>query len=116
MCYATHRVIDGVLALVANDDVRAGDVTQVHATVGTAQASMLRNHAPRTGLEAKFGLEFAVTSALVARKAGLRELTDEFSIASKGGDVMTGEIRPPPTRSVPSSHIRTHLSRRARTQ
>jgi 2-methylcitrate dehydratase PrpD len=89
MCYATHRVIDGVLALVANDDVRAGDVTQVHATVGTAQASMLRNHAPRTGLEAKFSLEFAVASALVARKAGLRELTDEFVNRPEVRDVMT---------------------------
>ena len=39
---------------------------------------MLRNHAPVTGLEAKFSLEFAVASALVAGKVGLSELTDEF--------------------------------------
>ncbi len=39
---------------------------------------MLRNHSPVTGLEAKFSLEFAVASALVARKVGLSELTDEF--------------------------------------
>jgi len=39
---------------------------------------MLRNHAPANALEAKFSIEFAVASALVARSVGLRELTDEF--------------------------------------
>jgi 2-methylcitrate dehydratase PrpD len=53
-------------------------VATVEATIGETQAAMLRNHAPRTGLEAKFSLEFAVASALVARRVGLAELTDEF--------------------------------------
>jgi 2-methylcitrate dehydratase PrpD len=78
MCYGAHRVIDGVLDLAAAYDLKAGDVMQVDATVGVAQASMLRNHAPVTGLEAKFSLEFAVASALVRRRVGLAELTDEF--------------------------------------
>ena len=39
---------------------------------------MLRNHRPVTGLEAKFSLEFAVASSLVARSVGLAELTDTF--------------------------------------
>ena len=78
MCYATHRVIDGVLGLVTAHDVKPADVARVHAWVGVAPASMLRNHAPVTGLEAKFSLELAVASALVARKVGLRELTDAF--------------------------------------
>lgn len=78
MCYATHRVIDGVLDLAKAHGVAANDVKAVVATVGPAQASMLRNHDPRTGLEAKFSLEFAVASALVARSVGLSELTDSF--------------------------------------
>lgn len=78
MCYATHRVIDGVLDLVKAHDVKPGDVKEVHASVGVAQASVLRNHSPATGLEAKFSLEFAVASALVARKVGMQELTDGF--------------------------------------
>jgi 2-methylcitrate dehydratase PrpD len=89
MCYATHRVIDGVLALATTHDVKPADVKEVHASVGAAQASMLRNHAPRTGLEAKFSLEFAVASALVARKVGLGELTDEFVARPQVRDVMT---------------------------
>jgi aconitate decarboxylase len=78
MCYATHRVIDGMLDLVNAHDVKAADVAKVHATIGIAQASMLRNHSPQTGLEAKFSLEFAVASSLVARKVGLQQLNDEF--------------------------------------
>jgi 2-methylcitrate dehydratase PrpD len=78
MCYATHRVIDGVLDLARVNGVRASDVERVDATIGTAQAGMLRNHTPVTGLEAKFSLEFAVAAALVAGKVGLSELTDRF--------------------------------------
>lgn len=78
MCYAAHRVIDGVLDLAAAHDLRPDNVAAVHATIGATQAAMLRNHVPATGLEAKFSLEFAVASALVARRVGLRELTDGF--------------------------------------
>src|SRR5690606_31148189 len=77
-CYATHRVIDGVLDLARAHKLRGEDVKEVRARIGTAQASMLRNHSPETGLEAKFSLEFAVASALVAGKVGLSELTDAF--------------------------------------
>lgn len=78
MCYSAHRTADAVLALTAQENLRAEDVASVECVIGTAQAGMLRNHAPVTGLEAKFSLEFAVASALVARRVGLRELTDEF--------------------------------------
>jgi len=77
-CYATHRVIDGVLDLARANGVRSVDVEEVRARIGISQASMLRNHKPVTGLEAKFSLEFAVASALVAGKVGLDELTDAF--------------------------------------
>lgn len=89
MCYATHRVIDGVLDVVRANEVKPGDVAAVHATVGGTQASMLRNHAPVTGLEAKFSLEFAVASAVVARRVGLRELTDEFVTQPQVREMMT---------------------------
>jgi len=78
MCYATHRVIDGVLDLARANSVKPADVERIEATIGSTQAGMLRNHAPVTGLEAKFSLEFAVASALTAGKVGLSELTDEF--------------------------------------
>lgn len=78
MCYATHRVVDAALDLVEAHDLKPGDVKEIRATIGQTQATTLRNHDPVTGLEAKFSLEFALASALVARKVGLNELSDEF--------------------------------------
>ncbi len=78
MCYATHRVIDAVLDLARKHELKPEQVRGVHATVGVAQASMLRNHRPVTALEAKFSLEFAVAAALTARSVGLAELDDAF--------------------------------------
>jgi 2-methylcitrate dehydratase PrpD len=78
ICYATHRVIDAVIDLARAENLQPEDVSSVHASIGVAQASMLRNHAPETALEAKFSLEFAVASALVARAVGRAQLSEEF--------------------------------------
>ena len=53
---------------------------------------MLRNHSPVTGLEAKFSLEFAVASALVAREVGLAQLTDKFVAAAPVREAM-GKVK-----------------------
>jgi len=78
ICYATHRVIDGVISAARRENLHPEQVSAVHAQIGKTQASMLRNHAPQTGLEAKFSLEFAVASSLVAREVGLAQLNDAF--------------------------------------
>lgn len=78
MCFATHRLIDAALDLARQHEISATDVEALQATIGPAQASMLRNHRPQTGLEAKFSLEFALAAALVARQVGLAQLHDEF--------------------------------------
>lgn len=78
ICYATHRAIDAMLDLVAAHDLAPDDVRAIRTEVGETQRVMLRNRTPRTGLEAKFSIEFAMASALVARRVGLAELTDAF--------------------------------------
>jgi aconitate decarboxylase len=78
MCYATHRSIDAFTDLVKAHDLKDGDVAGIDVTIGKTQSMMLRNHRPQTGLEAKFSMEFAMASALIARRNGLNELTDEF--------------------------------------
>ena len=79
VCYSSHRTIDGVLAIVERENLKAEDISKVHVTMGHAQASMLRNKHPMTGLEAKFSAQFAVASAVVARQVGLSQLTDAFA-------------------------------------
>ncbi len=77
-CYCTHRAIDSALDLLAANPVRAGAVERVTVRISDYFATVLRNHAPETGLAAKFSIEFAMASAIVARRVGLRELTDAF--------------------------------------
>ena len=78
MCYSAHRSIDAVLDIVTRENLQADQVRKVSESIGRAQSSMLRNHRPETGLEAKFSLEFAVAAALTERRVGLAELTDGF--------------------------------------
>jgi 2-methylcitrate dehydratase PrpD len=78
ICYGAHRAIDGALDLATRHDLRPADVEQIRVTTGEMQMLMLRNARPRTALEAKFSMQFAMASALVARSVGLAQLTDEF--------------------------------------
>lgn len=78
ICYATHRSIDAALGLVERYDLKPDTVERIHVLTGETQLRMLRNSAPKSGLEAKFSMQFAMASALVARKVGLGELTDGF--------------------------------------
>jgi len=78
MCYATHRSIDAMLDLAEQHNLKPDAIDEIHVRIGDAQDLMLRNREPKTALEAKFSIEFALASALVARKVGLKELDDGF--------------------------------------
>jgi 2-methylcitrate dehydratase PrpD len=78
ICYATHRSIDAMLDLAERHDLKLDDVREIRPVIGETQRKMLRNRDPKNGLEAKFSIEFAMASALVARNVGLAQLTDAF--------------------------------------
>jgi 2-methylcitrate dehydratase PrpD len=78
LCYCTHRALDGMLDLLRADRVDAGKVSRVVVSTSPRYATILRNHAPQTGLEAKFSMEFAMASAMIAGRASPAELTDGF--------------------------------------
>jgi 2-methylcitrate dehydratase PrpD len=78
ICYATHRSIDAMIDLAVTHDLKPDDVGEIRVTIGETQRLMLRNRDPRNGLEAKFSIEFAMASGLVARQVGLAQLTDGF--------------------------------------
>ncbi len=78
MCYGTHRAIDAMLDLAEEHNLSPDAIEEIHVRMGDAQDIMLRNRAPTTALEAKFSMEFAMASALIARKVGLKELDDGF--------------------------------------
>ena len=78
LCYCTHRAIDGALDLLREQKVGADNVRSITVSTSRRNATILRNSRPKTGLEAKFSMQFAMASSIVANRVGLRELTDEF--------------------------------------
>ncbi len=78
ICYAAHRAVDATLDLVVRHDVKPADVGHVRVSTGAMQMLMLRNERPQTALEAKFSMQFAMASSLVARSVGLAQLSDDF--------------------------------------
>ena len=78
LCFCTHRALDGLLDLIAANPVAAEKVGRVTVSISRTHATILRNHLPQTGLEAKFSMEFAMASVLAAGRAGLVELQDHF--------------------------------------
>jgi 2-methylcitrate dehydratase PrpD len=78
ICYATHRAIDAAVDLATRHDLKPADVDRVRVSTGAMQMLMLRSEHPQTALEAKFSMQFAMASSLVARSVGLSQLSDEF--------------------------------------
>jgi 2-methylcitrate dehydratase PrpD len=81
LCYCTHRALDAVLDLDGEQQIDPAKVNSVTVSTSRLNTKILRNHLPQTGLEAKFSMEFAMASALVAKRAGLAELTDDFVLS-----------------------------------
>lgn len=74
VCYALHRAIDTALELrIPVENIQAVDVR-----LGKFQAGMLRHSAPQNAPDAKFSAEFAIAAALLERRVGLSELSDDF--------------------------------------
>jgi len=63
---------------LAAHPVKPEDVRKVSVHLGAFTSKVLRNHQPDTGLAAKFSMEFAMASGIIARRVSLAELTDPF--------------------------------------
>ena len=77
-CYGTHRAIDAMLDLVGAHPVKPEEVKKVSVHFSSLTNNVLRNRQPDTGLAAKFSMEFAMASGLIAHRVSLAELTDSF--------------------------------------
>ncbi|HEV8680823.1 MAG TPA: hypothetical protein VGQ90_15715, partial [Stellaceae bacterium] len=77
-CYCTHRALDAMLDLLAKRPLKPSEIGRITVSISKTHSLILRNHAPQTGLEGKFSMEFAIAAAVVSRRASLGEYTDEF--------------------------------------
>lgn len=81
VCYRAHRAIDAMLGLVRSRGLAPADVKAIAVRFSPSHAVILKNHRPRTAIDAKFSIEFALACALVAQRVGLRDLVDEFVLS-----------------------------------
>jgi 2-methylcitrate dehydratase PrpD len=70
--------MDALLELVEEHGLTPKNVKEVRLRAGPNILEPLRYQAPVNELEAKFSLQFGLSSILLEGKAGLREYTDEF--------------------------------------
>jgi 2-methylcitrate dehydratase PrpD len=77
-CYCTHRALDAMLDLLDRHPLTPQEIDRITVSLSETHALILRSHRPRTGLEGKFSMEFAMAAAVIARRAGLTEYTDAF--------------------------------------
>jgi 2-methylcitrate dehydratase PrpD len=88
VCYGMHRLLNGIGDLRAANRFGADDIAAVEVEIGDTQARMLRNHRPRTALEAKFSAEFGMAAMVIAGDCSAAELTESFVTRSDVGDFM----------------------------
>ena len=67
-----------MLDLLAKRPLKPAEIARITVAISRTHSVILRNHAPQTGLEAKFSMEFAMAAAVIARRASLSEYTDAF--------------------------------------
>ena len=73
---ASQRSIDSVLTYTKANPLDPNRIVRVTPCVSAKHAAVMPFHRPRTALEAKFSLEFAVASALRYGAVGLAQLAD----------------------------------------
>lgn len=78
-----HPTMDAVRELVLDQDLRPEGIERIDVGVTQHIRNPLRYQRPRTGLEAKFSLEFGVTMMTLKRKAGIHQYTDETAMSSE---------------------------------
>jgi 2-methylcitrate dehydratase PrpD len=92
LCYCTHRAIDGMLDLLREQQVPSEEVSSITVSTSRRNATILRNARPQTGLEAKFSMQFAMASSIIAGRVGLSELTDSF-VQRQDVQALLGKVR-----------------------
>jgi 2-methylcitrate dehydratase PrpD len=77
-CYGLHRSIDGMLQLHAEHHLTPENTASVSVTVPPGGLAALIYNRPKTGLEGKFCMEYALAASLMDGKIGIGSFTDEM--------------------------------------
>src|SRR6267143_939673 len=72
-----HPAMTELAHLIEVNNLQASQVEKVDVGANHNMTSTLLHHQPKTGLEAKFSMEFCIAILLLERKAGLCEFSDK---------------------------------------
>lgn len=75
-CYALQRPIDAVGEALGDELVEPREIEAVLVTAPSGTLRPLIHHRPRTGLEGKFSLEYAVAASVLDGQPGFASFTD----------------------------------------
>ena len=78
IAYVTHRLVDAAVDIAAKPGFAPAQVASIGVAIGSRQAALAGKHDPRTPLEAKYSVEFAVAGGLLAGGVGLAQLRQDF--------------------------------------
>ena len=73
----THPAMTELLRLIREQKIDGRQVERIDVGTNRNMPNALIHHHPKTGLEAKFSMEFCMAALLLYGKAGLSEYTDE---------------------------------------
>jgi 2-methylcitrate dehydratase PrpD len=76
-CYASHRGIDGTLALKTKHGFKADDIARLECRMPEGGMEVLTFDNPQTGLEGKFSLQYSIAAAALDGHCGIWTFTDE---------------------------------------
>ncbi|HKW62744.1 MAG TPA: MmgE/PrpD family protein [Candidatus Acidoferrum sp.] len=74
----THPAMTELARLIATNKIQAAQVEKVDIGANHNMTTTLLHHQPKTGLEAKFSMEFCLAVLLLRGNADLSEFTDEI--------------------------------------
>jgi 2-methylcitrate dehydratase PrpD len=72
-----HPAMTEMMRLIEANNIQAAQVEKVDVGANHNMTTTLLRHQPKTGLEAKFSMEFCIAILLLERKAGLGEFSDK---------------------------------------
>jgi 2-methylcitrate dehydratase PrpD len=72
----THPAMTELARLIQVNNIEASQVEKVDVGANHNMTTTLLHHDPKTGLEAKFSMEFCMAILLLERKAGLSQFSD----------------------------------------
>lgn len=78
MCYGTHRILSTLTPWAQEQKLSADDIAAVAFRTGPSRVVPLVHTNPKSALDAKFSAEFAIAMAVIAQRATLAEINDNF--------------------------------------